>query len=517
MKNKYSELPVSFTVVDEVQSGDTRFLKIVIDVLHTGLNANGSIFQEDVVNEALPSIQNTPILGYILVDGDGDTDDFTKHEYRLVETSGGYRYMYAGNAYGVIPESCAPRWITKMCSDGKVRKFLQVDALLWTKFDRAVEIFKRDVVKGQSMELAENFEGVENEDGTFTFTRFLFDGCCILSTSDPRVQPAMINSTATAVFSADSIAQEIKEKLKEYCSVINTREKDGPRFEKKSEGGKQNLENLKQNAAQIPDGGAPGTGEPAAGDFSAEGQAVKQQDDSAPAQNSFALNSNFMDELIRALESEKYEDKYWGICPRYSYCDYDAEKGEVYAWDCEDWKLYGFAYTVDGDCVIIEFASKARKKFVIAAFEDGAGEQSLAPLFTQMKERAMQRAESEFAAVKDALEKDAGELKAKYEKLKADYTGLVNENNARQEAAQAAAKEELFGRFEKELAGDAEFAQLREAAKDFAIEDIETKCFAMIGKKKANFSARERKLPDKVMIPDSVPVAPNPYGTLFDN
>ena len=512
MKSKYSELPVSFTVVDEVQSEDTRFLKIVIDVLHTGLNANGSIFQEDVVNDALPSIRNTPILGYILVDSDGDTDDFTKHEYRLAKTSDGYRYMYAGNAYGVIPESCNPRWITKICSDGKIRKFLRVDALLWTKFDRAVEIFERDIVKGQSMELEENFEGEENDDGTFTFTKFLFNGCCILSTSDPRIQPAMINSTATAVFSADSIAQEIKSKLEEYCSVINMRENDNPRFEEKSEGGKQDLNNLKQNAAQTPDGGAP-----AAGNFSAEGQAAKQPDGSAPAQNNFALNSNFVNELVEALEKVKYEDEYWGVCPRYSYCDFDAEKNEVYAWDREDWKLYGFAYITNGDGVAIDFGSKTRKKFVIEDFEEGAFEQSLAPLFAQIKELAKQRAESEFSAEKAGFETSFNELKMKYEKLKTDYTGLVNENNARQEAADAAAKEEIFSKFEKELAGEAEFTQLKETAKDFAVEDIETKCFAMVGKKKANFSARERKMPDRVMIPGSVPVPPNPYGTLFDD
>lgn len=517
MKMRYSELPVSFTVVDEVKSEDTRFLKIVIDVLHTGLNENGSIFLEDVVNEALPSIQNTPILGYILVNDDGDTDDFTKHEYRLVKTSDGYRYMYAGSAYGVIPESCSPRWITKMCSDGKIRKFLQVDALLWTKFDRAVEIFERDIVKGQSMELEDNFEGEENPDGTFTFTKFLFNGCCILSTSDPHIQPAMVNSTATAVFSADSIAQEIKSKLEEYCSVINMRENDNPRFEKKSEGGKQDLEDLKQDIVQAPDGKASGVSEPAHGNFSAEGQVVKQQDDNSPVQSDFALNSNFMNELIEALEMVKYEDEYWGVCPRYSYCDYDAEKNEVYAWDREDWKLYGFAYTTNGDGVAIDFGSKARKKFVIVDFEEGAFEQSLAPLFTQIKELAKQQAESEFSATKEGLETSFNELKVKYEKLETDYAGLVSENNARQEAANAAAKEEIFSKFEKELAGEAEFIQLKETAKDFAVEDIETKCFAMVGRKKANFSARERKTPDKVMIPGSVPVPPNPYGTLFDD
>ena len=57
----FKNLPVSFTIVDEVQSNDTRFLDVVIDVLHTGLNLNGSVFEKDVVDEALSSIKNTPI------------------------------------------------------------------------------------------------------------------------------------------------------------------------------------------------------------------------------------------------------------------------------------------------------------------------------------------------------------------------------------------------------------------------------------------------------------------------
>ena len=41
-------------------------------------------------------------------------------------------------------------------------------------------------------------------------------------------------------------------------------------------------------------------------------------------------------------------------------------------------------------------------------------------------------------------------------------------------------------------------------------------CFALIGKKKANFTMEHKKTPEKIRIPDSVPVIPNPYGNLFD-
>ena len=51
MQNKkYTSLPVEFSVIKSYESGDTRFLDVTIDVLHTGLNCNGSIFKKEIVN-----------------------------------------------------------------------------------------------------------------------------------------------------------------------------------------------------------------------------------------------------------------------------------------------------------------------------------------------------------------------------------------------------------------------------------------------------------------------------------
>ena len=223
-QKKHSSLPITFSIVNTVDTKDTRFLNVTIDVLHTGVNYNGSIFNKDVVDNNADSIKNTPILGYIkMEDGNGNPDDFQAHEYNLVinDETGTYQYVYAGHSFGVIPESCNPRWVTKVSSDGQTRDYFEVDGLLWTKFDKAIDIFKRDKVKGQSMELdPDSMEGVENKDGTFTFTNFKFDGCCILSTTDASIQPAMIDSNVTANFSK-TLAQEIKDRLNEYQIAMN--------------------------------------------------------------------------------------------------------------------------------------------------------------------------------------------------------------------------------------------------------------------------------------------------------
>ena len=184
-----NRLPVAFTINSCVDAEDSRFLAITIDVLHTGLNFNGSIFEKEVVDANADSIMNTPVLGYIALNPDGELD-FQGHEYKTVKDENGKDYVYAGSAYGVIPESCNYRWIEKVCSDGICREFFQVDAILWRKFDDAVTIFERDGGKPQSMELElSSITGEENDDGTFTFTGFKFEGCCLLSSTDEKIQP----------------------------------------------------------------------------------------------------------------------------------------------------------------------------------------------------------------------------------------------------------------------------------------------------------------------------------------
>ena len=62
MSQKQKRLPVSFTINECVETDDSRFLAITIDVLHTGLNFNGSIFDKEVVDACAESIKNTCLL-----------------------------------------------------------------------------------------------------------------------------------------------------------------------------------------------------------------------------------------------------------------------------------------------------------------------------------------------------------------------------------------------------------------------------------------------------------------------
>lgn len=441
VSHERKNLPVSFTINSCTETEDSRFLAITIDVLHTGLNFNGSIFDKEVVDANAESIKNTPVLGYIALNPDGELD-FQGHEYKTVKDGNGKDYVYAGSAYGVIPESCNYRWIEKVCSDGICREFFQVDALLWTKFDDAVTIFERDGGKPQSMELElSSITGEENDDGTFTFTGFNFEGCCLLSSTDESIQPAMIDSEAIAKFTVQSIAQEIKDKLHEYTISVEQ---------------------------------------------TSETQTIKEGE-TMPKAN-FTLNlMEQIDEIRAVLGEKKYRDSWGYECSQY--CFVDVQGDEVIVMDRADhYRIYGMKMSMDGDKISIDFATATRKKTTYTDFEEGVEdsapfvfEQAVSDVATYMnsqidianEEKAT--AEANYTAAKNELD----EMKPKYD-------AYVVAEQQREAAAIEAAKDAEFRKFDQHLADSADYTALKKDRDKYTLEDIQSQCAIMFTQKNLN-------------------------------
>ena len=474
VSHERKNLPVSFTINNCVETEDSRFLAITIDVLHTGLNFNGSIFEKEVVDANAESIKNTPVLGYIALNPDGELD-FQGHEYKTVKDGNGKDYVYAGSAYGVIPESCNYRWIEKVCSDGICREFFQVDALLWTKFDDAVTIFERDGGKPQSMELElSSITGEENDDGTFTFTGFNFEGCCLLSSTDERIQPAMIDSEAVSKFTVQSIAQEIKNKLQEYT-------------------------------------------------ISVEKSSIKEDSDMPKVpETNFTLNlMEQIDEIRAVLGEKKYRDSWGYECSQY--CFVDVQGDEVIVMDRADhYRIYGIKFSMDGDKINVDFGCTSRKKTKYEALEEDRSddtlfvfEQAVSDVTTYMKgqidavneEKAT--VESNYAAVKDEL----NEMKPKYE-------AYVVAEQQREVAAIEAAKDAEFRKFDQHLADDADYTTLKKERDKYSLEDIQSQCAILFTQKNLNSNfSRKPKDSSAPMVADVLQHAPatginSRYGVL---
>lgn len=243
MSNDTHSLHSTFSVNKEFSENDTRFLHVTVDVLHTGENLNGSYFKKEVVDSCIESIKNIPILGFIKCDKFSQENDFAGHEYKLVRTENGVEELYNGSCFGVVPESCNPRWVTKVADDGLEREYLQIDALMWEKFSNATNIIHRDYEKAQSMELeVASVEG-HDENGLFYFDRFRFEGLCILG---DQTLPAMVGANVrigdgvnfTMSDITDSIRSELNDKFELFNATFAKLAND-----KSNQGGVENMSN----------------------------------------------------------------------------------------------------------------------------------------------------------------------------------------------------------------------------------------------------------------------------------
>jgi hypothetical protein len=506
--------PISFTKKNEYETSDFRFIDVYIDVMHTGANKNRTSFTKDTINKAISSIANMPILGYVIDELDDEEKDFKGHEHELRVTDNDVKYMYAGQAYGVIPESCNPRWIIKDDGTGTEREYLRVDGLIWTKFGDPVDIFTRDVTKNHSVELTDMVCGPKDRDGNTPVSSFKFDGFCILSTTDPKIQPAMTGSCITAQFSVDDITSQIRERLYEYQALQQnySAQNENPSDEEKGDIKPMN-ENEKnttvaentvvdnpetvtppaENAVQELDvqttentTSAEGEGETPAAENTVtnenegepaptENTAPATEGEPAGAQEFTLTIMQLTDEVSSILAEQKTPSK-WDpeyMVPRYWMND--IQDNEVIVMDYSTYKLMGIPYSMNGDNVVLDFENAKRKKVSYADWDEGEVMPGTIAAFTTLTDKIVE--------LSDSFTKAANEVSEIKPKLEA-YQQAEAEAIA---AADKAKRDELFSIMDEKLGANEEYTALKEN-KEISYADLETKCYALVGRRSAEFS-----------------------------
>lgn len=506
--------PISFSKKNEYETSDFRFIDVYIDVMHTGANKNRTSFTKDTINKAISSIANMPILGYVVDELDDEEKDFKGHEHELRVTDNDVKYMYAGQAYGVIPESCNPRWIIKDDGTGTEREYLRVDGLIWTKFGDPVDIFTRDVTKNHSVELTDMVCGPKDRDGNTPVSSFKFDGFCILSTTDPKIQPAMTGSCITAQFSVDDITSQIRERLYEYQALQQnySAQNENPSDEEKGDIKPMN-ENEKnttvaentvvdnpetvtppaENAVQEPDvqttentTSAEGEGETPVAENTVTN---KNEGEPAPTENTapategepagaqeFTLTIMQLTDEVSSILAEQKTPSKWDpeyMVPRYWMND--IQDNEVIVMDYSTYKLMGIPYSMNGDNVVLDFENAKRKKVSYADWDEGEVMPGTIAAFTTLTDKIVE--------LSDSFTKAANEVSEIKPKLEA-YQQAEAEAIA---AADKAKRDELFSIMDEKLGANEEYTALKEN-KEISYADLETKCYALVGRRSAEFS-----------------------------
>ncbi len=460
IKKAALSFPVTFEKVEDVESADGRFTKVKIWLMHLGENFNGSIFEKDVVDNAISTLEYIPIVAFIEDNKIGEKD-CSNHRYIITKDEKGIRRKYMGNAYGVImsSEDNNAHYEERLCDDGETRTFLVVDGLIWNMFEDSSEIVNRDLIKNQSMELWDDgIEGYEDEDGVYHFTKFSFRAACILGDD---YEPAMINSTVEVQFTMNdfvkNIQSELNDKFIAFTKMVN---------EKTNQGGIGTMSNT---------------------DFTQ------------------TLMAQFEDISAMVRQHETFVDRWGYECSRYYAVD--IQENEVIVVDVKNnYNYFGLSFTINGDKAEIDFESAKRKKLRYEDYEEGSSvegafdfgkhiEEIENTAFAKIEEANTKVSESEgkvseceakiseFETAKNEIEEKFNKINAEFEEMKPKYEYYVQAEQARMEAELDAQKDAEFAKYESVLTDDVKFVALKEKKAEMSVKEIESELAIMYARK----------------------------------
>jgi hypothetical protein len=444
--------------------------------MHLGENENGSVFSKEVVDDALPTLQYIPIVGFISEDSLGEKD-FSDHRYIITKDEKGVRRKYIGSAYGVILSSADnnAHYEERDCEDGITRTFVVCEGVLWNMFEDSSEIMNRDLIKPHSMELADGdlgtYEGYEDENGLFHFTKFSFRAACILGDD---YTPAMTGSTVEVMFTmtdfVKSLQSELNNKFTAFTKIVN----DQTLVNATSEATFTNMVNEKSNQGGIET--MPNT------DFT---QTVMEQ---------FTDISNIV------KEHEVIVDRWGDAIPRFYLVD--IQDNEVIVVDRQNnYCYFGFSFNLNGDKAEIDFANGNRKKLRYENYEEGTvapeGSFDFGKHIADIEESAFTKVNDANAKVETAeqakaeAETNYSQIKTDYDDIKPKYDAYVFAEEQRQIAELDAQKDAKFAEYEDILSESAEFTALKERKNEMSVDEIEKECavlYVKANRAKINFS-----------------------------
>ena len=454
--------PVTFEKIKDFEAADDRFTKVKVWLMHLGKNLNNSVFEKSVVDNAIPTLQYIPIMGFVELNEDNEKD-FSDHRYIITKDDKGVRRKYMGTPYGVIKSSDDnnAHYEERLCEDGETRTFLVTEGVIWNVLEDGAEIFHRDLVKSQSMELYENsIDGYEDDDGVFHFTEFSFRAACVLGED---VTPAMTGSTIEVQFALSDFVKNIQSELNDKYTTFT---KLTDVVNEKTNGGVEIMDNT---------------------DFTQ------------------TLLSQFEDISAQVRQHETFTDRWGYECSRYYAVD--VQENEVIVVDAKNnYNYFGLSFTMSGDKAEIDFESAKRKKLRYEDYEEGSSiegafdfgkhiEEIENNAFAKIEEANNKASDAEgkiseyeekvstIEAAKDEIEEKYNQVAAEFEEIKPKYEDYVRAEQARIEADLEAQKDAEFAKYETLLGNDVDFMALKEKKSEMTVKEVEGECAIMYARK----------------------------------
>lgn len=505
-----------FEVIEKVND---EFSRVKVYVCGVGKNRNMSYIGKDVIDNALPTLSYCPLVAHLYEDKDGKLV-IGGHDAEFQVNEDGIYLKDLTVPFGVvIADTYNYETVTEY---GKDVTYLTAEAFVWSGRypDLMQTIYSDDVWFNESMEINPVQYRVLEEDSNYTeILDMTFSALCLLQKADDdsNVEPCFISSHVEPVkFSLDndfSMAfSEMKEKLA-FCL------KDNPN--KFQEGGntltKEVIDAIFAEFELAADAidfeiSEDMTEE----DFRAKLDEFKKKKCEAEipenAENQFALKFSATygekrDALRNALDPIYVRDKDENLISSTYFYVQDFDDTYVYVerdfYSDDSWEETNgrFAYTFDNEAKTATITSEFEQMILKwLTLDEAAKLEASHNAFEQMK--------SEF----DLYKGDYSTPNSEVEELKTFKANVLAEQRTAEET-------ELFSKFDEKLNEVEEYSALKENCKDMTLEAISDKCFALLGKKLAQFSYAPKPKSNIIKVPvanDNEPSATSPYGDLYD-
>ena len=212
---------------DESDKNEDGLLPVHLQSCHTDLNVNGSNIESSVMEAALPSFSNRPILGYIhkVITDENPEGQWEFYSHNMHEDENG-DVVYDEYTIGIIPESCNAQLVY---DEEKKKTYCEVDGYIFEEYSKAAEILQREEECSVSVELSIRELSYDAKQKFLNIEDFWFSGVTILGKTPQgnEVKPGMTGSNIKlADFSSknNSLFEDYESKMVELQARIENLE-----------------------------------------------------------------------------------------------------------------------------------------------------------------------------------------------------------------------------------------------------------------------------------------------------
>lgn len=236
---------------DELDKNRDGLLPVHLQSCHTDLNVNGSNIESSVMEAALPSFSNRPILGYIhkVTTDENPEGQWEFYSHNMHEDENG-DVVYDEYPIGIIPESCNAQLVY---DEEKKKTYCEVDGYIFEEYSKAAEILQREGECSVSVELSIRELSYDARQKFLNIEDFWFSGVTILGKTPQgdEVKPGMsgsnikladFSSKNNSLFSDyESKMVELQARLEKLETACFDNKKDNSK-----EGGNENLSKFEE-------------------------------------------------------------------------------------------------------------------------------------------------------------------------------------------------------------------------------------------------------------------------------